>query len=279
MYQQGADVIAVEPNDALRGIGKNVTPECVIWLDDDLSALKNTINLGMRFNVILLSAVWMHLPSGQRERAFRKLTNLLAPNGKLVITLRHGSFSDGRQSYPVSVDELEIFSNAHGLKVLRVSESKDNLNRGDVQWQTVVMTLPDDGAGNLNTVRRIVVNDSKSATYKLALLRTLLRIADAHPGAVIERREGKVAVSAGLVALYWVRQFKRLLDIEIDGSGLQQNANTSKGLGFVKSDGWGLLKDLCADDFSIGALFLDDDVRAIQKLFSYTLQTIKAGPS
>lgn len=197
----------------------------------------------------------MHLPSGLRERAFRKLTNLLAPNGKLVITLRYGSFSDGRQSYPVSVDELEVFSNAHGLKVLRVSESKDNLNRGDVHWQTVVMTLPDDGAGNLNTVRRIVVNDSKSATYKLALLRTLLRIADAHPGAVIERREGKVTIPSGLVALYWIRQFKRLLDIEIDGSGLQQNANTNKGLGFVKPDGWGLLKHLCADDFSIGALF------------------------
>ena len=73
MHQHGADVIAVEPNEALRGIGKSVTPECVTWLNDDLPALKNTINLGIRFNVILLSAVWMNLPSGSVSGLFESL--------------------------------------------------------------------------------------------------------------------------------------------------------------------------------------------------------------
>ncbi|OLQ85659.1 SAM-dependent methyltransferase [Vibrio ponticus] len=278
MSEQSCEVVAVEPSDALRQIGKHNTGPDVTWLNDSLPALKNVNNLGMRFDLILVSAVWMHLAPSVRARAFRKLSNLLSANGKLVISLRHGEFTDGRQSYPVSVEELEKLASEHALQVQLVSESADNLNRTSVSWQTVVFSLPDDGSGNLNTVRRVIVNDSKSATYKLALLRTLLRIADVHPGAVLDRSDGRVAISAGLVALYWIRQFKRLIDVDIEGAGIQQNSNTSKGLGFVKEDGWNKLKHLAADDFSIGSLFMGEEAAAIQKLFTHTLNTIKVGP-
>ncbi|MDV6250681.1 class I SAM-dependent methyltransferase [Vibrio sp. EA2] len=278
MSQQGCEVMAVEPCHDLRELGKQSTGNDVTWLDDSLPALKKVQNLGMRYDLILISAVWMHLPTSVRERAFRKLSNLLTPNGKLVISLRHGAFTDGRQSYPVSVEELEILSKDHALQLHQVIESQDNLQRSNVSWQTVVMVLPDDGAGNLNTVRRIIVNDSKSATYKLALLRTLLRIADAHPGAVLDRNDGKVVLPAGLIALYWVRQFKRLIDVDIEGRGIQQNSNTTKGLGFVKEDGWGQLKHLSADDFTIGSLFVGVEAMAVQKLFAHSLSTIKSGP-
>lgn len=278
MKEQGCDVIAVEPCNALRQIGMQNSSSEITWINDSLPALKNIQSLGMRFDLILVSAVWMHLAPSLRQKAFRKLSNLLSPNGKLVISLRHGEFNDGRQSYLVSLEELEVFAKDNALQVQFVSDSSDSLQRVDVTWQTIVLNLPDDGSGHLNTVRRIIVNDNKSATYKLALLRTLLRLADAHPGAVIERTDGKVILSAGLVALYWVRQFKRLIDIDIEGHGIQQNSNVSKGLGFVKDDGWQKLKHLTADDFSIGSLYVGEDAKAIQKLFSHTLSTIKSGP-
>ena len=41
---------------------------------------------------------------------------------------------------------------------------------------------PDDGTGALPLLRHIVFNDQKSSTYKLALLRTLVRIADSAGG-------------------------------------------------------------------------------------------------
>lgn len=278
MQLQGCEVIAIEPSQGLRELGSQHTGAQVTWMDDSLPSLSRTENLGMRFDLILVSAVWMHLPASYRERAFRKLSNLLAPNGRLVITLRHGEFSDERQGYSVSVEELEQFAKNSALLVRHVDDSKDSLSRSAVWWQTVVMTLPDDGSGDLNKVRHIIVNDNKSATYKLALLRTLLRIADAHSGAVIDRSDGKILLPVGLVALYWVRQFKRLIDIDIAGSGIQQNSNTTKGLGFVKEDGWNLLKHLSADDLAIGAMFLGDEAKALQKLFSHTISTIKAGP-
>ena len=278
MQQQGCEVIAIEPSNALRELGSAYTGVEVTWINDALPALSRTENLGMRFDLILVSAVWMHLPSSYRERAFRKLSNLLAPNGRLIITLRHGEFDDQRQGYPVSVQELEQLAKNSALQVRHIDESKDQLNRSEAWWQTVVMTLPDDGSGDLNKVRHIIVNDNKSATYKLALLRTLLRIADAHSGAVIDRSDGKILLPVGLVALYWVRQFKRLIDIDIEGSGIQQNSNTTKGLGFVKEDGWNQLKHLSADDLAIGAMFLGEEAKALQKLFSHTISTIKAGP-
>ncbi|MEL7413485.1 MAG: class I SAM-dependent methyltransferase [Pseudomonadota bacterium] len=274
MSEQGCEVIALEPAASLLALGKVKTGDSVTWLDDALPVLEKTTNLGLRFDLILVSAVWMHLATSHRERAFRKLSNLLAPNGRLVISLRHGEFTDGRKAYPVSVQELEKLAKNSALMVRHVSDSDDQLKRDDVHWQTVVMSLPDDGSGDLNKVRHIIVNDSKSATYKLALLRTLLRIADAHSGAVIDRTDGKVAIPLGLVGLYWIRQFKRLIDKE----NIQQNSNASKGLGFIKPDGWDKLSHLSPDDLAIGTMFVGDDAAALDKAIKDSLKTIKDGP-
>ncbi|WP_087845424.1 class I SAM-dependent methyltransferase [Photobacterium malacitanum] len=276
------DVYAIEPADDLREQGKKYSQQYVdkiTWLDDQLPELNSIIELGIRFDCILLSAVWMHLSPAVRKRAFRKLSNLLAPSGKLVISLRYGDFSDARKAYDVSVEELERLAQQHALQVNLISELEtDELGRNSVQWQTVVMQLPDDGSGDLIKVRQIIVNDAKSATYKLALLRTLLHIADAHPGAVRSREDNKVRLPLGLVALYWIRQFKRLIDIDIDGAGIQQTSDSKKGLGFVKPQGWNKLTHLSADDLSIGALFVGDEAKALQTAIRDSLKTIQDGP-
>lgn len=272
---QKCTVIALEPAKEMRELGKKHTGEQVQWLDDSLPELNHTIGLGMRFDVILVSAVWMHIPVSSRARAFRKLSNLLAPNGRLVISLRHGDFSDGRSSYSCSTDELAQFSKDACLHTRLVTEvESDALKRGDVQWQTVVMSLPDDGSGDLNKVRHIIVNDSKSSTYKLALLRVLLRIADAHSGSVMDRTDGEVSIPLGLVALYWIKAYKRLIDV----GNIQQNSNTKKGLAFISEDGWEQLKHLSADDLAIGAVFYGEEAKALQKTMQATIKAMKEGP-
>jgi len=272
----GCEVFAIEPAKSLSLLGRKHTDALeVTWLDDVLPELKKVTDLGMRFDLILVSAVWMHLAISKRKRAFRKLANLLAANGKLVISLRHGDFDDGRTTHGVSVEELEKLATEHALHVCYKSElSKDAMGRDDVQWQTIVFNLPDDGSGDLTKVRHIIVNDSKSATYKLALLRTLLRIADAHPGAVLDRTDGKIAIPLGLVGLYWIRQFKRLIDI----GDIQQNSNPNLGLGFVKPNGWRKLKHLGADDLSVGSLFTGEDAIVLQETLKDTLDTIIQNP-
>ena len=228
-------------------------------LIDKLPELTACYQLNLQFHRILLGRdCWQSIAPSQRERVLRKLGNLLAPGGFLVITPCLGDDSSGL----LDLDELASLARKFGLAQQPLALDG-----------TVVLQLPDDGSGALARIRHIAVNDSKSSTYKLALLRTLVRIADAHPGAVCDRSDGRVAISLGLVALYWIRLFKRLLDAE-----LQQNSNTGKGLGFVTQQGWQPLAHLKADDFAVGALFLGEQAQALQQLFADTIKTIQEGP-
>jgi SAM-dependent methyltransferase len=128
-------------------------------------------------------AVWMHIPPTARERAFRILIELLAPGGMLVVTLRHGPGDGERVFYDVSREEVEAFAKRRALipVVLSTGRNDDELKRSEVSWETLAFRLADDGTGALPTVRHIIVNDNKSSTYKLGLLRALVRIADGAP--------------------------------------------------------------------------------------------------
>ncbi|MEQ8838624.1 MAG: class I SAM-dependent methyltransferase, partial [Lacipirellulaceae bacterium] len=184
---KGWDVIAVEPSAGMRELAMPKSHPNVTWLDDSLPELSRLRALGHRFDLVLLSAVWQHLPPGQRERAFRILTELLKPGGTLVITLRHGS--DERENrergfHPVSAAELAVFAQRRAV-VMRDPITQPDQTRAHVQWETVVFQIPDDGTGSLPLLRHIIVNDNKSASYKLGLLRVLTRIAESAPGVVM----------------------------------------------------------------------------------------------
>ena len=65
--RQGHEDVAVEPSSGLRREGRRLHPEPGIqWVDDALPALAEVYALDYRFDVILLSGVWMHVPSAER---------------------------------------------------------------------------------------------------------------------------------------------------------------------------------------------------------------------
>ncbi len=140
---QGFQVVAVEPADNLRHAAMALTnTDKIQWSADELPALTHIQALAQDFSLILMSAVWMHLTGEQREASLQSLTKLLAPAGFLVITLRHGSFSDGRVTHPVSANEIEAIIRHHQLTlkpVLVTDLIMDSLGRDDVAWQTVVL--------------------------------------------------------------------------------------------------------------------------------------------
>lgn len=268
LASQGLSVVAVEPSAGIRELALRYdTRHQVHWLSDSLPELKQVFSLQTKFDLILLSAVWMHIAPSSRNRCLRKLSSLLKPNGKLIISLRNGPCHDERTMYPVSASELSALAKQFGLTYKLLSEQKkeDLLERDEVSWQTVMLTLPDDGTGAFPLIRNIVVNDSKSSTYKVALLRTLLRIAEGHPGAVNEQTDEHVVLPMGLVALYWMKLYKPL----IDRYDMQQNSRNSKGLGFIKNNGWEQLTSYTANDFYIGASYQS------KELVTHVYQTIK----
>lgn len=249
---QGHEVVAVEPAPRMREVAGSLHPSSRIrWFDDQLPALENVFRTGLTFDLIWLSAVWMHVPPTSRQRAFRKLVTLLRPGGRIMVSLRQGPPPDDREMYATHADEVEKLARCHGLAVVRVTRANDRLGREGVTWQTAFLQAPDDGLGALPLLRHVIVNDSKSSTYKLALLRVLVRIAESATGLVEDVDDDTVAVPLGLVALYWIRAFKPLVE-----HGLPQkppNRNDT-GLGFVK-EGFHSLRQVSPYSLRLGARF------------------------
>lgn len=234
LSSRGWTVYAVEPNAELRSLAQ-AEPElegdgCIHWLDDALPSLKKIRSLGLKFDLILVSAVWMHIADGDRERAVRVLSELLAPQGRLVMSLRCGLADAEREFHPVSMEQLQSLAANRALVNLASLRSDDKYGRDQVHWQTAVFMLPDNGTGALPLLRHIIVNDNKSSSYKLGLLRVLTQLADGLPGIALAIDDDWVVLPFGVVGLYWLKQYLPLLSAH----NISQQPG-DKGYGFVKN--------------------------------------------
>jgi len=276
--RQGNDVVAVEPSSGMRTAGQSLHRDDprLRWIEDQLPDLSETSRLGISFDVVLLSAVWQHVAPTHRDRAFRKITGLVKSGGLLVTSLRSGPSPPDSRMYPVSLDEVERLARNHGFSVEKVHQGRDQQGRADVSWTWVALRLPDDGTGALPLLRHVILNDQKSATYKLGLLRALCRAADGSSGLVDDAGDDFVRVPLGLVALNWLRLYLPLIREELP----QTPTNVGPaGLGFAREGFKELLSDVSASDLRVGSRFGQDQAKAIHEALRNAAQTINRMPS
>jgi SAM-dependent methyltransferase len=272
----GHEVVAVEPSSGMRAQGRRLHPQPRIrWIDDALPSLNATLRLGLSFDLILLSAVWMHVRPEERRRAFRKLITLLKPGGLLAISLRLGAPEARRAMYPVSLEEVEGLARAHGALVVRSGQAEDRLGRNAIRWAHVALRLPDDGTGALPLLRHVVLNDAKSSTYKLALLRTIARIADGPAGMAQEADDDFVSLPLGLVGLYWLRLFMPLLAADLPQSVSNRGI---EGLGFV-GPAYRKLAAISHLDLRVGMRFSSEAGAALAASLKHACATITNMPA
>ena len=273
---RGLEVMAAEPSAIMRGEGARRHPDPrVAWVDAALPRLDAVQRMGVGFDLILLSAVWQHVAPVDRPRAVRKLAGLLKPGGYLAMTLRHGPPAPGRAMHPVSIEEVAQLGRDHGLVVVREGTAPDRRGREGVSWSHVALRLPDDGTGALPLLRHVILNDAKSSTYKLGLLRAVARAADGARGLVRPVGDDAVAVPLGLVALNWLRLYKPLLE-----AGLPQAPRNAgpEGLGFAK-EGWRGIAHLAAAELRPGARFAGDTAEALHAALRNGASTVARMPA
>jgi SAM-dependent methyltransferase len=100
---RGHSVLAVEPTAEIRAAAMQLHPSSAIeWLDDALPDLTVVHSRRERFDLILISAVWMHLDEGERSAAMPRVASLLSLSGLLLLSLRHGPIPTGRRFFDVS---------------------------------------------------------------------------------------------------------------------------------------------------------------------------------
>ena len=277
----GHEVIATDPSAAMRAQARRWHPDLgVQYLPDRLPELTKTFRTGISFDFILVNAVWMHVAPADRKRAFRKLVTLLKPGGVIAFTLRE-PIASGRDMHPVSGAEIEELARQHGAFVERRSDGADLSGRTLLRWEQVAVRVPDDGTGALPLLRHIILNDDKSSTYKLALLRVLCRIADGAAGWSVDESGGdsdRVALPLGLVALYWIRLFKPLLTA---GQNLPQMPGNVglKGLGFVREGGFPRLMDMPDVELRAGMQIADSRRPALHRALRDARNTIVNMPA
>ena len=138
LADRGLEVVAVEPSRAMRREAARHPPSPKIqWKDDRLPELA-TIPEDPSFSLILVSAVWMHLPPLTRDEALKRLARLLLPEGHLYLTFRSVSDDPDRGMAPVSLPETIRCARQCGLSLLVSNTSEDLLERSGITWSALL---------------------------------------------------------------------------------------------------------------------------------------------
>ncbi|GHF83395.1 hypothetical protein GCM10018790_71310 [Kitasatospora xanthocidica] len=139
----GHRVVAAEPTPELRAHGERLHAGTGIrWLPDALPGLPGLLAEGERYDLVLLTAVWMHLTPAERPPAMDALATLLAPGGRLALTLRHGPVPPGRRMFDLPPEHTVDLATDRGLRLLHRTTRGDLHGRGAVHWTELVFERP-----------------------------------------------------------------------------------------------------------------------------------------
>ena len=114
--EMGHHVVAIEPTDEMRIPAMALHPSPRIeWLNDNLPDLAILRERGERFDLVMLTAVWMHLDEAERTRAMPNVAALAKSGAAVVMTIRHGPVPSGRRMFEVSAEETIELAATHAL--------------------------------------------------------------------------------------------------------------------------------------------------------------------
>ena len=131
----GHSVIAVEPTEELRRGAMLLHPSAMIeWVDDSLPDLVALRARGEEFDVVMLTAVWMHLDEVQRRQAMPNVAALVRDGGVMIMSLRHGPVPPGRRMFEVSAAETIALAQSRGLRCALSREAEPSLRQPGVSW-------------------------------------------------------------------------------------------------------------------------------------------------
>jgi SAM-dependent methyltransferase len=131
----GHRVVAVEPTAEMRHGAMALHPSPQIeWLDDSLPDLAVVSARGEQFDVVMMTAVWMHLDEAQRQRAMPNVAALLRDGGLMAMSLRHGPVPTGRRMFEVTADETIALTAPFGLHCVLNLDGESRLRQPGVTW-------------------------------------------------------------------------------------------------------------------------------------------------
>jgi 2-polyprenyl-3-methyl-5-hydroxy-6-metoxy-1,4-benzoquinol methylase len=139
----GHSVVAVEPTEELRRGAMLLHPSPMIeWLDDSLPELAAARARSEEFDVVMLTAVWMHLDEVQRRMAMPNVAALVRNGGIVIMSLRHGPIPPGPRMFEVSAEETITLGRRSNLRCMLNQGAEPSLWQPGVTWTRLAFQKP-----------------------------------------------------------------------------------------------------------------------------------------
>lgn len=107
-----------------------------------LPDLENVRALDIRFDLIMITAVFMHLDAEQRAQTIKVLATLLSSKGRIAMSLRHGPVPKGRRMFDIGRAEVEKLAAENGLRLhpdVARENTADPFAREGISWSNYVL--------------------------------------------------------------------------------------------------------------------------------------------
>jgi SAM-dependent methyltransferase len=132
---QGWRVTAVDPSAAMLAGARRIHCSLRIrWTKDCLPKLEKVASLGTTFDLVLLSAVWMHVPENRQAEAAATVARLTGHGGIVNLTIRSGAGEPERGFHDTDVDLLAATFAGHGVLPVNDVIDDDIFAREGVVW-------------------------------------------------------------------------------------------------------------------------------------------------
>ncbi len=220
LIKEQYDAYGAEPSNNLRKLATSQSPQLKDRIyDGGLPELAE--NIGRKFDGILCSAVFQHIPQERQFDAAFDIRNLLKPNGRLLISFpkgRPGIDAIGRDEHgrlytKLIPEAIELLFERLGFQLIGRWENADSLGRPGFSWITLLFALRSDHALRpIDQIEGVLNRDRKVATYKLALFRALCDIALTSYHIAEWRQDGSAGIPIYDIAERWIYYYWPLFE-------------------------------------------------------------------
>lgn len=168
---------------------------------------------GQKYDLIVMSAAWMHLDAPARAEMFQTLCALANPGAVMFITLRHGPAPVDRPMYAVSAGELRDMAADFLIHFEHIVDARDDkLGRNDVWWDSVSLQMPTHHADALPVYRDSMIHAAKNTSYKLGFAHCFIDMIRRNPALLREVDDARYAVPLGPMLPRWMRLYDGLAE-------------------------------------------------------------------
>jgi len=142
--EKGFEVVAVDASPMMLAMAEKYKKHPrVRYVQDVMPEIPKVMETARKthdkFDVFVLSAVWMHLQPDEREMMMRNIALLAKQRALVYISLRHGPAPLDRPMFENSAAEIKELGRRHGAQLQVVGTDRDRQGRAGVKWEYVAL--------------------------------------------------------------------------------------------------------------------------------------------